>query len=123
MAVARRAVDRHAGRLELGAGRVDVVDAIGEMTEIAAAGIDLRVPIVGELDQRRLILFRPLDIAGGGEEDERVAALLVVHAPRLDEAQELEKRDRRLEVGHADHRVQVFHGAPHQVCFVAGFGA
>ena len=72
-------------RLQLRAIAVDVVDLIGEMAEIAAAGIGLRVPVVGQLHQRRLRLLRVLDIAGRGEEDERVAAFLVDLAARLDE--------------------------------------
>ena len=39
VAVARRAVDGDAGIHQPAAGRVDVVDPIGEMAEIAAAGI------------------------------------------------------------------------------------
>jgi hypothetical protein len=31
---------------------IDIIDLDGEMTEIASAGIDLRIPIVGELDRR-----------------------------------------------------------------------
>ena len=93
------------------ASRVDVVDGIGEMAEIAPAGIDLRVPVVGELHQRRLRLFRVLGVAGRGEEDQGVTALLVARAPHLDEAELAdEKGQRRLEIADANHGVQIFHG-------------
>ena len=85
--------------------------SIGEMAEVAPARIDFRVPVVGELDQWRLILARPFDIGRRCEEHQGVAAFLVVDAARLDEAHELEKSDRGLEIRHADHRVQIFHGA------------
>ncbi len=109
MTVARRAVDRHPCRLQLGAGCVDVVDAIGEMAEIAAAAIGLRVPVVGEFDKRRLVAPRLVSVAGRGEKDQRVAAFFIFQPPGLDKAEQLEKRNRRLEIGHADHRMQVFH--------------
>ena len=53
------------------AGRVDVVDAIGEMAEIAATAIALLVPIVGELDLRRLVARRC-------QEDQAEAAFVVI---------------------------------------------
>ena len=109
--------------LSLAQSRIDVVDGIGEMAEIAPAFVVLGVPVVGELDGRLPARLRLLGVVGGGEKHQRVAALLVFDAPRLDKAHELEKRDRRLEVGHADHRMQIFHGLLVGVCFVNGFGA
>ena len=123
MAVARRTIDRHAGRLELGADRVDVVDRIGEMSEITPGGIGLRIPVVSEFDRRLPARLRLLYIIGRGEEDERVARLLVVDAACLGETHELKKRDRRFEIRHADHRVQIFHGLLAGVCFANSFGA
>ena len=52
-AVARRPVDGDADLHQLVAGRIDVVDLVGEMAEIAVLAVFLLVPIVGELDQRR----------------------------------------------------------------------
>ena len=49
------------------------------MAEIAAAGISFRIPVVGELD-------RCIGTFGCGDEDKRVAALLVLESPLLDEA-------------------------------------
>ena len=123
MAVARRTVDRHASRLELGAGRVDIVDGIGEMTEITPAFVFLGIPIVGELHGRLPARLRLLGIIGGSEEDECVTSFLVFDASRLDKAHELEKCDCRLEVRHTDHRMQIFHGLLAGVCFGNGFGA
>ena len=54
MAVARRTVDRHPAIHKALAGVVDVVDLVGEVTEVAALAIDFRVPVVGELDERRV---------------------------------------------------------------------
>jgi len=62
--VPRRAVDRHARVHQLLANRVDVVDPVGEMAEISPASIDFRIPVVGEFDERRLVLARPFGIAG-----------------------------------------------------------
>ena len=52
MAVARRPVDDDARRHQLAAQRIDVVHGIGEMAEIAPAGIILLVPILGQFDHR-----------------------------------------------------------------------
>jgi hypothetical protein len=49
------------------AGGVDVVDLVGEVAEIAAALVVLRIPIVGQLDQRRLLVDAPLLVFGRGE--------------------------------------------------------
>ena len=65
--VTRRAVDRHAAGDKGVAGVVDVVHGICEMSEIAAAGVRLRIPVVGEFHGSRLV-------AGGGEEHVGVAS-------------------------------------------------
>src|SRR3546814_16828906 len=96
MAVAGRTVDRDARVHQPPAGLVDIVDAVGEMSEIAAAAIALLVPIMGELHLRVLIARR-------GEENEGEAALLIVHAPELAETEHIEEADRFLRVGHGDH--------------------
>ena len=83
---------------------VNVVDAVGEVAEIAAAVIARLVPIVGELDLGGLVARR-------GEEDQREAALLIVHPPQLAKAEQLEEADRRVGVGNADHGVEIFHRA------------
>ena len=75
--------------MELVAEGVDVVDLIGEVAEVAAAGIDLRVPVIGELDRRILL-------AGRREEDQRVASLLVLVAPDLLQAEEVAVEAERL---------------------------
>jgi hypothetical protein len=62
-AVARRTVDHYAGIDQPLAGRIDIVDLIGEMAEIAAAAIAAFAPIVRELDL-------PTIVAGDAEEDE-----------------------------------------------------
>ena len=63
----------------------------------------LRIPVVGELDLRRVV-------AGRGEEDEREAPALVLDAAQLAQSQQVAVEVQRLlEVGHAHHRVQVLH--------------
>jgi len=54
MSIARRTIDGDAAILQSLNNRVDVLDPIGEMPEIAAAAIILRIPIVGELHHRAL---------------------------------------------------------------------
>ena len=49
-------------------------------------------------------------VIGRGEKHQGEAALLVFDAARLDKAHALEKRYCRLEIRHADHRMQIFHG-------------
>src|SRR6185437_6740486 len=72
--------------------------------EIAATGVGLRIPIVGEFDGRLLV-------AGGGKEHVGVAAFLVRTAADLAQAEHLEEGDGVLQRTDADHRVQIFgHG-------------
>src|SRR3984893_9024142 len=74
------------------------------MAKIAAAGVGLGIPIVGEFHGSRLV-------ARGGEEHVGVAAFLVRTAADLAQTEHLEEGDRVLERTYADHRVQIFsHG-------------
>src|SRR5690606_14891489 len=60
---------------------------------------------VRELDLRRLI-------AGRCEKDECVAALLVLRSPDLTQPERVAvELERRIQVGDADHGVEVFHSA------------
>src|SRR5271157_4541489 len=71
------------------------------MSEIAAAGVGLGVPVVGELHGSSLV-------AEGGEEHVGVAAFLVRTAADLAQAEHLEEGDRVLQRAYADHGVQIF---------------
>ena len=53
LAVARRPVDGDAKFHQPVAGRVDVVDLVGEVAEIAILAVFFLIPSIGELDQRR----------------------------------------------------------------------
>ena len=84
------------------AGRVNVVDLVGEVAEVAPAGIAGLVPIVGQLDLAALV-------ARDAEEDEREAALGILHSPPFLEAEQLEEPDRRLGIGHPEHGMEELH--------------
>src|SRR3546814_10505571 len=92
MAVARRAVDRHAGVHQPLARRIDIVDPVGEMPEITAtriffgrAAVDGR-PIIGQLDLRHVAL------SGSGEKDQGEAADLVIETAGFLQPDQLEER-------------------------------
>src|SRR3546814_4017403 len=74
MAVAGRAVDRHPAVHQPLAGRVDIVDAIGEVPEIAPARIGFggaavrRRPVVGQLDLGVRAFSGRVHIVGRSEE-------------------------------------------------------
>src|SRR4051794_4315554 len=53
-AVARRPVDRNAGLYQALADSIYIVNFIGEVAEITCLPIIFDVPIIGELDQRRI---------------------------------------------------------------------
>ena len=84
--VARRAVDGDPAVHEPLAGLVDIVDRVSEMAEIAAFAIAAFVPIMRQFDLRLLV-------AGRGEEDQREASRLIIEAPDLLEAEQVEKAD------------------------------
>src|SRR5690606_12314079 len=54
-AVPGRPVDRHARLHQAIAGGVDVVDLVGEVAEVAAGAVRLRIPIVRQLNKRRTL--------------------------------------------------------------------
>ncbi len=100
----RWSVDGHAGIEQPLADSVDVVDAVGQVPEIAAFTIFLGIPVVRQLDLR---FFIP----GRRQEHERESPLLAVVTPELNEPQLVAvKIQRVVEIADADHRVQVFHG-------------
>ena len=91
MAVARRAVDRHARVHQPLARRINVVDAIGEMAEIAAAVVAfgraavLGRPVIGQLDLGDVFLSRRR------EEDQGEAARLAVEAAHFVQPDQFEE--------------------------------
>ena len=93
MAVARWAVDRHPAVHQPLARRVNIVDAVRQMAEIAATRILLGRaavfgrPIISELDLCDPILPRT------GEENQREASLFAVEAANLFQPDQVEKGD------------------------------
>jgi hypothetical protein len=88
----------------------DVVDLVGEVAEIAPALIVLRIPIVGQFEQRRLVRDAGIFVIRRGQEDQREAALLALRAAHLFHAELVAiEVERLVDVGHADHRVKIAH--------------
>src|SRR5208283_2986169 len=111
--VTRRAIDRCSLLGELRTDVIYIVDSEGQMTEIASSAIDFLVPIKGQLDHRRAIGARRRRIFGRRQVNQRVATLLVVEATNLLQAQAAAKKgERRLDIGHSDHCVQIAHRSP-----------
>ncbi len=85
------------------------------MAEIAPALVNLAVPVVGQLEDRRALGLDLVEILGRGEVDQRVFAGAVLVAIDLDEAEQIAvKAERFVEVVHAHHRMQVFHVGFHR---------
>jgi hypothetical protein len=80
MAISWRAIDSYTGIHQFLASGVDVVYGIGEVTEIAALVVLLRVPVVGKLNLSVLISL-------GCEEYQAKPSLLEIAAPQLFETQ------------------------------------
>ena len=76
------------------------------MSEVArAAVVFARIPVVGEFDFR-------FGRIRSGDEDERVFTLLAFLAARFDQAESFAvETQRRVEIAHAHHRVQITHVA------------
>lgn len=100
--VARGAVDDVPGISEPLARLVDVIHAVSEVPEIAPAGIFLcrravfRRPVIGQLD------FGNARLPGRGKKDQREAPGCDFEAAHFLKPDQLEKRDRRVRIGHAD---------------------
>src|SRR5688572_21922722 len=70
------------------------------------------IPVVGEFDQGRAARLGAVEIAGGGQENQGVAPLVVVAPAGFDEAELVAVEVEGLvEVRDANHRVQVFHAS------------
>src|SRR5215510_14235124 len=86
--ITRRSIDRDPCFHQLFAGRIDVVDLVGEMTEVPGLPAILSLPIVGEFDKRRLAaaalaVLHPIGVLRGGEKDQCVTPLLVDAPPNF----------------------------------------
>src|SRR3546814_6204668 len=80
----------------------DIVDAISDVPEIAAAVIALLVPVPGQFQLRVLV-------AGRCKVDQREAALFIVVPTNLPQPQQIVESEAFLDIGHTDHRVEIFH--------------
>jgi hypothetical protein len=114
VAVARRPVDGDSRLHQAIAGRVDVVDLVGEVSEIAVLAVFLLVPIIGQLDQRRAAVLRSgLEqgfVLRRAQEHQRKAALVVVDpAYFLQPQRVLVKLHRGIEIANAQHGVEIAH--------------
>ncbi len=110
VAVARRPVDGDAALHQARARLVDVVDRIGEVAEVAAAGIGLRVPVVGQLHGRRPLGLGRLDIVGRGQEHQGEAAAGVIEARHLLEPETAAIEGQRLvQIADPHHGVKISH--------------
>src|SRR5690606_2376724 len=88
------------------AGRVDVIDLVRDVAEVAADRVRLLlVPVVGQLDLGRISLGLL------AEEHEREPALLAVAPADLAQAEPLaEEPERGRQVADPHHRVEIAHG-------------
>jgi len=102
--VARRPADQIAKALHARANSVDVLDLEGEVTEVAAACVGLRLaPVTGQLDLG-------LRCLSGREKNQGVATLKVLAAPGFLKPQAVaEKAQRRSKIADANHRMKVAH--------------
>jgi len=111
-------MDGDAGLHQPIAERVNVVDLVGEVTEIARLAIVLlRPPIICQLDQGRGAVLRSLGyqpvVAGSGEEDQRELGLVIDDPAHFRQAELVAiEIERRIEIAHAQHCVQIPHNAP-----------
>jgi len=90
---------------------VNIGNGICEMAEVATTGINLGVPVVGEFDRRGVI-------AGRREKHQRLATLRHFFFRKQLKAKSVPIESQRgFEVGHADHRVQIFHATNYRTCW------
>ena len=114
VAIARRPVDGDAGLQQPLAGRVDVVDLIGEMAEMARLAVILRVPIVGKFEQR-LGAAGFLDCStsassSGATRNTSVNGLSRSSRRRLFQPELVAiEVERGIEIAHAQHGVEIAH--------------
>ena len=80
------------------------------MPEIPAAGVLLRVPVMGELNHWRLVLTGTGFVFRGRQEHQGETALLTLFAGNLHHAQKVaEKVKGVVQIADPNHRVQVLH--------------
>src|SRR5690606_12990936 len=91
-------------------GLVDVLDPISDVPEVAATGILLGVPVVGELQRRALVFPRLFQVAGSRQTNQGEPTFLAFHAGDFNHAQMVAVETQRfVEIGDAHHGMKVFH--------------
>ena len=71
MAIARRAVDRHTLVHQRLAKCVNILNLDGNVTEITAAIIDFRIPVVGQFQQGSLVFLGSFLVFRGSQKNQR----------------------------------------------------
>jgi hypothetical protein len=86
---------------------VDIVDLIGQVTEVACAAVFFGIPVPGEFHLGALV-------TGRRQEHQRESARLAVATPQFDQAQLAAiEVERGIQVADTNHGMQVFHcGTP-----------
>lgn len=80
------------------------------MPEITAAGVLLRVPVVGKLDHRRLVFPGARFVFRSRQEHQRKTALLTALTADFDHTQQItEKVKGVVQITDPNHRVQILH--------------
>jgi hypothetical protein len=109
-AVAGRAVDGDAGLLQAVAEGVDVVHLERQVAEVAALAVGLRVPVVGQLQQRSLLGAGAATVLRCRQEDQGIAPGLAVHAANLAHAELVAVEvDALVDVADTNHGVEIAH--------------
>src|SRR5581483_1383899 len=89
----------------------------GQVPEVAALPVLLRIPVVGKLEEGGPLLRGTALVAGRRKEDKGIAASLVLDAPDLLHAELVAVEiQARLDAGDSNHRVQI----PHSHAYTSG---
>ena len=109
MAIARWAVDRHAGVHQRLAKRVNVIDRIGEMAKIAATVIIFRGatvfgrPVLGQFNFSHILLPRR------SQKNQGKAARFYLVAPHFFQTKQVEERHAGIGIADPQHGVKIFY--------------
>src|SRR5690554_5234922 len=110
MAITGRAIDGYAFGLELLAQLIDIIHPERQVPEIAATGVLLRIPVVGQLHHWRLTFPGTGLVFRSGQEHQCKAALLAVFTGDFHHTQQVaEEVESVVQIADSNHRMQVLH--------------
>ena len=89
---------------------IDIIDSVGQVTEVTTAAINFRIPVVGQLKNRPASIRGQIHIILGSQKDQGKSTRFTVFTREFNHAQGVAVEcQRSFEITHSYHRMKILH--------------